>query len=375
MKLAAYTGGTDNNFHLVRILATFAVLVTHSFALSTGSADAEPFRLSLGMTLGSVSVDIFFIVSGFLVTGSLLKTQSATAFFWARVLRIFPALIAMLVLLVFVLGILFTSLPVLSYLSTSKTYSYFLKCATLVTGIGWTLPGVFHYNPMKDAVNGSLWTMPYELYMYGIVLGAWLILSMQGAARTRFFKLAVVAAMASSGVLLMVGHLAFSIEIEAWFIKLFFMFFSGAGFYVLRDRITLSRAAFWICLMALLVSALMDKRLFFATYVLTLAYVLFYLVYVPTGLVRQYNRVGDYSFGMYIYAFPIQQTIAALVPGVSVMAMVLYSTLGTLFMAVLSWHVLEKRALALRGLFIQRSRASSFLATTWSKIFERLQWK
>ncbi|MES2582514.1 MAG: acyltransferase [Pseudomonadota bacterium] len=357
MKLASYAGGTDNNFHLVRILAAFAVLVTHSFALSTGSADAEPFRLSLGMTLGSVSVDIFFIVSGFLVTGSLLKTQSAIAFFWARVLRIYPALIAMLVLLVFVLGILFTSLPVLSYLTTPKTYVYFLKCATLVTGVSWTLPGVFHSNPMKDAVNGSLWTMPYELYMYGIVLGAWLVLRVRVAQRTQVFKLAVVTAMAASGVLLLLGHLAWGIEIESWFIKLFFMFFSGAGFYVMRERIQLSRVAFWICVLALVASSQIDRQLFFAVYVLTLAYVLFYLVYVPAGVVRQYNRLGDYSYGMYIYAFPIQQTVAALIPGVSVLAMVLYSTAGTLFMAVLSWHLLEKRALGLRGLFTQQTRA------------------
>ncbi len=357
MKLAKFTGGTDNNFHLVRILAAFAVLVTHSFALTTGSADSEPFRSSLGMTLGSVSVDIFFIVSGFLVTGSLLKTQSAVAFFWARVLRIFPALIAMLVLTVFVLGSIFTSLSLSSYLAAPKTYSYFLKCATLVTGVSWTLPGVFQSNPLKDAVNGSLWTMPYELYMYGIVLGAWLVFGVRSVRRAQVFMVAILTAMAVSGALLLVGHLVFGMEIEAWFIKLFFMFFSGAGFYVLRDRINLSRGAFWICVLALVASAQVDKQLFFAVYVLTLAYVLFYLVYVPSGVVRQYNRVGDYSYGMYIYAFPIQQTVAALLPGVSVLAMVLYSTVGTLFMAVLSWHLLEKRALGLRGFFTLQTRA------------------
>ncbi len=114
--------------------------MTHSFALAIGSGNAEPFRNSLGMTLGSVAVDIFFIVSGFLVTGSLLKTQSAIAFSWTRVLRISPALFVMLALLVFVFGSFFTSLPLLSYLTAPKTYEYFLKCASLVFGMGGLYP-------------------------------------------------------------------------------------------------------------------------------------------------------------------------------------------------------------------------------------------
>ncbi len=368
MKLSECAGRTDNNFHLLRILAAFAVLVTHSFALSAGSADAEPFRLSLGMTLGSVSVDVFFIVSGFLVTGSLLKTHSAVAFFWARVLRIFPALVVMLVLLVFVLGILFTSLPVQSYLTTPKTYAYFLKCATLVFGVNWTLPGVFHSNPIPDAVNGSLWTMPHEIHMYGILLAAWLVLGVRGLERTKLFKLAILTAMSAAGVILVAGHLMLDVAIEGWFIKLFFMFFSGAGFYVLRDRITFSRSVFWICIAALVASALLDRRLFFLVYVVTLAYVLFYLVYVPSGQIRKYNRLGDYSYGMYIYAFPIQQAVAALWPGVSVPMMVLVSGVCTLLMAMLSWHLLEKRALKLRGHFGERTRSNVLVVFARSKL-------
>lgn len=171
MKLSNFTEGKDNNFNLIRIVAALAVLVTHSFALAIGTGDAEPFRNTLGMTMGAIAVDVFFITSGFLVTGSLFTRQSAIEFIWARSLRIFPALLVMLVLTVFVLGVYFTSLPVDSYLRNSMTHRYFLSCATLVAGITYNLPGVFEGNPYKSAVNGSLWTMPYEIKMYLILLG------------------------------------------------------------------------------------------------------------------------------------------------------------------------------------------------------------
>lgn len=150
--------------------------------------------------------------------------------------------------------------------------------------------------------------------------------------------------------------------------KLFFMFFSGAGFYVLRERIALTRGVFWICVAALVASGLISRHVFFVIYVLTLAYVLFYVVYVPSGQIRKYNRLGDYSYGMYIYAFPIQQTVAACVPGVSVPVMILFSTIGTLLMAILSWHFLEKRALKFRGRLTQQTQTNFMVVFVRSKM-------
>src|SRR6186997_3455935 len=133
MKLSNFTQGRDNNFNLIRIVAALAVLINHSFVLSAGTGDAEPLQ-GLGMSLGMIAVDVFFITSGFLVTASLLTRQSAIEFIWARVLRIYPALLLMLLLTVFGLGIFFTQLPVPSYLANSLVYTYFLKCSTLITG-------------------------------------------------------------------------------------------------------------------------------------------------------------------------------------------------------------------------------------------------
>jgi peptidoglycan/LPS O-acetylase OafA/YrhL len=193
LKLSNCTQSKDNNFNLIRIIAAVAVLITHSFALVNGTGDAEPFRYSLGMTIGSIAVDVFFITSGFLVSASLINRQSTVEFILARFLRIYPALLVMLFLSVFVLGVFFTSLPLSSYLLDSKTYIYLLKCSTLVAGVVYQLPGVFDKNPYQYAINGSLWTMPYEIRMYIILVFVWFASKIAKKNRLRIFELAIVA--------------------------------------------------------------------------------------------------------------------------------------------------------------------------------------
>ena len=354
MKLSSYTQTRDNNFNLIRIVAAFAVLITHSFALAIGTGGAEPLRESLGMTLGAIAVDVFFITSGFLVTASLFARQSAIEFIWARFLRIYPALLVMLLLTVFGLGIFFTTMPVASYLADTKIYIYLLKCSTLIAGVKYDLPGVFEGNPYKNAVNGSLWTMPYELRMYAILVIVWIALRVSKTTRLKVFELAIVSAASIAGCAVITLH--FFDPAEYLFEKLFFMFFSGAAFYVLKERISLSSKLFWLFASALLASAIVGKDAFFVVYALTLAYVLFYLAYIPSGLVRKFNLVGDYSYGVYIYAFPVQQSVAAIFPGVTVLAMGLISTAVTLTLAALSWHLLEKRALGMKGVYVGHTR-------------------
>ena len=354
MKISDFTQGKDNNFNLIRIISAMAVLVTHSFALAIGSGNAEPFQDTLGMTMGSIAVDVFFVTSGFLVTASLFSRQSAIEFFWARFLRIFPALIVMLLLTVFGIGILFTSLPAASYLGSSETYIYLLKCSTLIGGVAYNLPGVFGENPYKNAVNGSLWTMPNELRMYVILASVWILLRAAKSIRVKVFELAILSSTAIAAVLVVFFH--FFQPSEIIFIKLFFMFFSGSSYYVLRNRINLSLTPFLLFTAAIIISASINKDAFFIAYSGTIAYVLFYLAYVPSGAIRTYNKIGDYSYGLYIYAFPVQQSIAALVPGISVFAMTISSAAATLFLAVLSWHILEKRVLGLKGRYVGHTR-------------------
>ena len=351
MKLSSFSQGRNNNFNLIRIVAALAVLVTHSFALV---GDAEPFGQSLGMTMGSIAVDVFFITSGFLVTASLLTRQSIIEFVWARVLRIYPALLILVLFTVFVLGVYFTSLPLSTYFTSGRTYTYLLKCSTLVSlGVPFKLPGVFDNNPYKSAVNGSLWTMPYEVRMYAILAVVWFALRITRTYRLKAFQLIIITYAVLSGIYVLA--IPFYFPTVNYLVKLSFMFFTGSSFYVLKEHIHLSSLFFWFIVIAL-AFAIGNVRLFYVIYTLSIAYLLFFMAYVPSGYIRNYNRLGDYSYGIYIYAFPVQQSVAALIPGMSVVYMIVISATVSILLAAISWHILERRALSLKEHYVGHTR-------------------
>lgn len=353
IKLSACAKGKDNNLNLIRIAAAFSVLLTHCFVLVTGSPDSEPLRMSLGVTLGSVAVDIFFITSGFLVTGSLLSKKSLIDFALARALRIFPALIAMVTLTIG-LGALLSSLPLYAYIQNSETGHYFLKCATLVSGVTYSLPGVFKNNPYQGIVNGSLWTMPFEIKMYGILALTWGLSSLARQKDAWPFKLMTSLSVVASGAFIIYRH--FESSSAPPFSTLFFMFFTGSVYCIFKDHVQLSSKVFWLLLMAVAFAANINKDLFFLAYTFSVSYLLLYIAYVPSGFVRKYNDFGDYSYGIYIYAFPVQQAIADLMPGVQVVSMLLMSSAITFLLAFMSWHLIEKRVLLMKDIWVRRTR-------------------
>jgi peptidoglycan/LPS O-acetylase OafA/YrhL len=347
-KLSSYTNGRDNNFNLIRITAAFAVLVSHSFALALGSGKFEPLRSNIGMSPGDIAVDVFFVTSGFLVTSSLFNRANLVEFIWARLLRIFPALIMMLILTVFVLGPVFTSIPIGEYFSSKAVFTYPIKCSTLFIDMQRTLPGVFENNPYKGSANGSLWSMPFEVRMYAILAASWMIMK---SMHIRLESILIIFAVAAGAYTLANHFYGFS---ESRFSGLFFMFFTGSSFYVMRDRIRLWHGvALWMVIA--LIIATINKDQFFVVYHLSLAYVLFYLAYVPAGFIRKFNVLGDYSYGIYIYAFPVQQSVAALIPGVSVLDMIAIAGSVTLLLSIASWHLIEKNALSLKGRYVDHT--------------------
>jgi peptidoglycan/LPS O-acetylase OafA/YrhL len=345
------TQGKDNNLKLIRIIAALTVLLSHSFALSKGTPDAEPLRLYLGMTLGDISVDIFFITSGFLITKSLICRANIIDFIWARILRVLPALAVMLLLTVLGMGIYFTKVPILEYLRHPDTWMYVFKNTSLLTGAEFTLPGVFQDNPIPDIVNGSLWTLPFEVSMYVIVAVLWIVLYISKSNSHFKGAILIFALLAIS-----VKFMAFFLDIKSEFFRLFYMFFVGGAFYVLRDYILLSKRYFWVAFIGLFISTF-EQNTFFLVYNLLLAYMLFYIAFVPAGVIRKYNAVGDYSYGIYIYAFPVQQTVAVLFPGISPGGMVVWSLAITLPLAILSWNFIEQQALECQPYFAKTTRS------------------
>ena len=348
--LSAYTTSRDNNFNLIRAIAASLVLFSHSFAIALGSGDFEPLRSTIGMTWGDIAVDIFFVTSGFLITSSYFSRNNIIAFVWARVLRIYPALIVAMLFCVFVVGLWHTRNSLTEYVSSQQTLKYLVKNSVLFFDVEFKLPGVFLDVPYKEVVNGSLWTLPYEVKMYAMLA---LILVFASYLSRRWKIVSVKNAVLLVGVVSVSVHIFnhFQPILPREFVRLFSMFFVGVAFYVWRDRVRLSSGVIVVGLPLLILSSF-SKDVFFVLYCLLLPFLVFYLAYVPSGGVRNFNKLGDYSYGIYIYAFPVQQSIAATVPNVSVPTMIVLSFVFTLVLAMISWHVVEKRFLKMKGSYV-----------------------
>lgn len=354
--LSAYTNSRDNNFNLLRFIAALLVLYSHSFALASVTS-SEPLHSIIGMTWGRIAVDTFFVTSGFLVTGSYFQRNNLFVFAWARVLRIYPALIAAVLFCVFIVGLGFTTLSAWEYITSETTLKFLAKNVILFCGVEYNLPGVFDNVPWKNSVNGSLWTLPYEVKMY-VHLAFFLFIF--GYIRRRQLNIGQL-----KQYLLFVAFIAIIANITThfqWFpyiqsfipaksIRLFYMFFAGAAYYVWRENVLFSLKVFTAISFALLMSSF-HSEVFFVFYIVFLPYLILFLAYVPSGKIRDFNKIGDYSYGIYIYAFPVQQSISAMIPGVSVATMIIVSILVTFFLSFLSWHLIEKRFLKMKELYV-----------------------
>lgn len=345
--LGAYIGGRDNNFNLLRFTAAFMVLFSHSFALSTGDANTEPLRAWLAMTPGSIAVDIFFVASGFLVTGSLMARQNVLQFLVARALRIYPGLIVAVLLTTLVVGLFFSTYAFSEFITLRETWSYMFHNMTLVAprGILFSLPGAFSSVPWAGVVNGSLWTLPYEVRMYALLAVVWVVLSLllKGARQVWAGRVSILIAVAA-----LAWHFGSrgDSQITAG-PQLTAMFFIGSAMYAYRNRIPMSWPLFLAACGITAVAAL-DSATFFYSYMVTLPYMVMFVAYVPGGAIRGFNKIGDVSYGLYIYAFPVQQVSVALIPGIGPWELLAVSSAGTLALAFVSWHLIEKPALALK---------------------------
>lgn len=342
--------GRDNNFNLVRFLAAALVLVSHSWPLT--ATPGEPLERIAGFSLGHLGVDVFFVVSGFLVTGSLLARATLADFARARALRIFPALALSAFGTAFVIGPLVTDLPAARYLAHPDTWLFALQNSlTWPMGVRWWLPGVFYDNPGGPAVNGALWSLPWELTMYVLLgmLGLWLLRERGPERVARARTVVMVVAIAA-----MIGHgvneaFAFSHRFEVvQGLRLVALFFGAGSLQLLRGRVPLALGPLAGSIVALVLGLLLGGG-WLLLYPLALAYLVVWLALVPAGPIRLYNRVGDYSYGFYLWQFPIQQWVVLGSREVRPLELMLIAGPITLVLAAISWHLVEGPALALKA--------------------------
>ena len=154
--------GLGQGFDFMRVALAFGVVTWHTPGIADGSRALETTRF---IWFGNYAIlAVFFALSGFLIAGSALRL-GLREFLINRGMRIFPALAVEIILSAFILGPIFTTLPLAHYFSSAQTLHYFTN---IVGSINYRLPGVFEDHPMPQ-VNISLWTVPFELCCYAIM--------------------------------------------------------------------------------------------------------------------------------------------------------------------------------------------------------------
>lgn len=341
--------GRENNFNLLRLVAALAVLFGHSFVLTTGSQSiiaADPISQFLMRNAGfneaiqDLAVEIFFVISGFLVARSFLSQKTIIGFIEARVLRIFPAAILCSLLTVGVLG-WFGTLPAANFFFEPETLRFLVNNA-LLWKIEYHMPGIFSENIYAHDVNGSLWTLPIELraYVYLTLLG------ILGLLRFRHGGNLVLVIIV---ILFLVPEWSSIVTKNAdkWRLYLFFLF--GVAFYVNRKYIPIGILP-PIVLLAVYAGTAAFPKLHALIFVVLVSYVTLAL-----ALARYYphldpGKAGDFSYGVYLYAFPVQQILVQLLPpGLNGWWLAVWASIVTVALAAVSWFLIERRALQRKG--------------------------
>ena len=331
----AMTQGYDN-FSLLRFLAAALVIFGHSWATAKNPSSATDWIGQQTLVFsGTVAVNIFFWVSGFLITMSYIRRPEFIPFILARVLRIFPALIVCVLLSALVLGSICTTLPLPEYLSHPGVWRY-IQGNSFVYDVQWLLPGVFEGNSHKGIVNGSLWTLRGELQMYFFVL---LLGSFGLLANANRFGWALAT------IIVTVLFLPSIPIINKNFIALSAFFAFGAFCYVHRAAVPVS--GYWVLGLAFLTLCLRGQPGYFLMFSAFTAYATLWFSYGPR--LPSLEKYGDYSYGLYLYGFPIQQLVAYLQPEWGPLRSLCLSFPLTLAFAIASWHFVEKPMLRFKS--------------------------
>jgi peptidoglycan/LPS O-acetylase OafA/YrhL len=355
----------DNNFSLLRILFAVLVILSHSFDLLDGNGANQPIlRLFGTVTFGAIGVDGFFIISGYLITQSYLGS-SKLSYLAKRILRIYPGFIV-----AFFISAALCQLASHQSLLISPRYLTH-NLANLLFLEGPDLPNPYPGSHFP-AANGSMWTISYEFHCYLLVM----LFGLCGVWRRRWPVLALTAALAAAMILLpasafpvyteaseaAIGAGArllqrlrdFTIGSLAEDLRLLTMFLAGACAYQLRASIPYTPR------LAIAAAAALALLLFFRpiagpAFAIFGAYLIFWFALHTKPLaISAYCDRTDLSYGIYLYAFPIQKILIAVFPAITHFALFAVATLLAAAAGYLSWTLVESPALRRRRAFADR---------------------
>lgn len=327
----------NNNFDCVRLLAAMAVIYGHANALVPES-QAQSYELITVLIRtdysGSLAVKLFFFLSGLVVSNSLLEKKSPLQFVLARIFRIWPAFLATLIIMALLAGPWLSTLAWPQYFSQPATWAYIVDGARL--NIQYQLPGVFS-ELRAQAVNGSLWTIPYEVTAYAVLLALFVL---RVHVQRWFFCLLVLALCAAS--LLPEDVWLGQSWINKEVLTLTSCFFIGSLAALFKDVIRVQWPPVLMCLGLFLAF----RRAPWASYFFYLA-IFGAAIYVSTrSWMTSWQLPADISFGVYLWGWPVQQALVYGWPELNLQTHRLMAVIGACILGALSWYLLERPAIA-----------------------------
>ena len=332
----------NNNFDLLRLLAALAVMLGHSYGMQGGGFESMLLITHLE-SFGSLAVYAFFLISGMLVSASFAAHPRSGAFIVARVARILPGVFLCSVVIAFVVGPLFSSLPMRDYFTTPEVWRWFGSNAFLVGHVGGPLAGLFADHHAKFLVNPTAWTLPLELKCYVLVL----LVGVLGIIRSRLgmFAFGIVASC------IFAYFIAYPVDID-FFKDVFLLspaysfypvpfFLLGMVLYGFRHSIVLSGKL--VLVLSVGAAVLRYSRPGTAFFYLLFTYGLLWLS--STRVLRPLRPRHDYSYGIYLYGFVVQQIFSGFYPTMNSYVSLVFTVPVTVFLAAISWHLVERPVL------------------------------
>jgi peptidoglycan/LPS O-acetylase OafA/YrhL len=333
--------GAGNNFNLLRLALASLVMLSHSFELIDGNRSRELLtRAFHTISFGELAVDGFFLLSGYLIVGSYIRRPHALRFLQHRVLRIYPGFLVCLAVCAL------TVAPIGAgpgYFAAFDGWAFVRGALVLdVQGIPPTFTAL-----AVHAVNGSLWSLGPEFQCYLLALTCGLL----GAYRRPWLWIAVGLAFATLYSL----HAA-HIELTVFgkrhdFYRLVYrlgMFFVAGGYLGLQgSRIRYSALGALGCCAALIL-CLRHPQLAEPGFALFGGYVLLWLAQRQSTWLEAARRLPDFSYGTYLYGWPIQQLLLLALGTMHPLLLFVLSVPLAWLTGLASWYGVERPCLALK---------------------------
>lgn len=295
-----------NCLNFLRLLFAWMVILSHAWRLTGRSDPLERFPQQ-GESLGSLAVNAFFIISGFLITASWMTGRGGEHYLRSRVLRIVPGFAVALIVSALIAAVA-AGEEGPSYLQ-SLPKNRFLMSLLLLDGNVLNNNHAFANNVYSNAVNGSLWTIPFEFNCY---LAVAFLGSLGLLIRRRFVA-----------VIVLVSLVVYSTQVflnkdtmYEWS-RFATMFGFGAMFWIFRDRIPRNVGLAALSTVILL-AAFFIRHGLMLVWPLAGSYLVFYIGFNAPSWMRRIGKTNDISYGVYLYAFPLQQLLYRLSPGMTI---------------------------------------------------------